>query len=162
MRVELLCRKVVLAFLVSAILAEEYGLVRADSQDMLVSVSTNKKAYGWGNTVVVTVSITNLGSSTLDFVFGDTHQSGFSIYQAHGQTLRPVWTTYNDIYFPLVTYLTLESGETKSYAFEWAQTSETTTDVKPATYAIIGYFVGTWTWSERFEFDIRGYGYSEH
>ena len=162
MRIESLCRKFALVFLVGVILAEGYGLVRADSQDVIVSVSTNKNAYGWGETVIVTVSVTNIGSSTLDFIFATTHQAGYSIYQAHGQTLKPVWTTFNDIYLPLVTYLTLEPGETKNYTFEWAQTSETNTDIKPATYVIKGYFVGTWTWSERFEFDIRGHGYSEH
>jgi hypothetical protein len=98
----------------------------------------------------------------LDFVFADDHQAGYYIGQVHGQTLRLVWTTLNDIRFPLVTYLTLEPGATENYTFEWAQTSETDTDIKPATYVIQGYFIGTWTSSERFEFDIKGYGYSEH
>lgn len=162
MWIESLCRKFALAFLVGIILAGGYGLVSAASQDVIVSVSTNMNAYGWGETVAVTVSVTNIGSSTLDFVFPDNHQAGCTIYRVQGQTLKPVWTTYNDGYYPLVTYLSLEPGETKDYMFEWAQTSETNTDIKPATYVIKGYFMGTWTWSEPFEFDIRGHGYSEH
>ena len=159
---ESLCRKVAFAFLIGVILAGGYGLVRADSEDVVVGVSTNKNTYGWGETVVVTVSVTNTGPSTLYFIFGDSHQAGYTIYQVRGQTLKPVSTTYNDIYFPLVTELTLGPGATENYVFEWAQTSETSTDIKPATYAIKGYFIGTWTWTEPFEFDIRGYGYSEH
>lgn len=161
MQIKYLGTKFVIVLLIGLVLAGGYGSVRADSQDVIVSVSTDKNAYGWGETVVITVSVTNIGSSTLDFIFADTHQAGYSIYLLQGQTRKPVWTTLNDIYFPMVTYLTLEPGETKNYVFQWTQATETDTTIKPATCVVRGYFVGTWTWSEQ-EFDIRGRGYRGH
>ena len=150
--------------LVGIILSGVHIQARADSQDVIVSVSTDKNAYGWGETVTITVSVTNNGSSALHFVFATTHQAGYSIFMLRGQTLELVRTTLDDLYYMLETYLTLEPGETENYTFQWAQVSETDTKIKPATYVIIGYFVGTdpwWTWSERSEFNIKGHGYRE-
>ena len=167
MRIGSLGVKFALVLLVGVILAGGFDLVRADSLDVVVSVSTDKNVYGWGETVTIRVSVTNIGSSTLDLTFPTTHQAGYSIYLVRGQTLKLVWTTYNDGYYFLETYLTLEPSETKNFTFKWVQTSETDVKIKPATYAIIGYLYHSvtipWsTWSERSEFDIRGKGYSEH
>ncbi len=157
-----LTTKATLILLMSVMLAEGYSAVQADPQGIIVSVSTDKSAYGWGEIVMITVSVTNIGSSTLDFVFADTHQSGYSIGALRGRTFEAVWTTLNDYYLQLVTYLTLEPGETKNYTFLWSQVSETDVKIKPGTYLVFGYFVGTWTWSARSaSFDIRGHGYRE-
>lgn len=163
-----LTTKFALVLLVGAILAEGYGLVQADPLDVVVTVSTDKSAYGWGETVVITVSVTNIGPSTLNFIFADTHQAGFEIYKAvYGRvrTLKLVYTTYDDYYLPMVTYLTLELGETKNYTFHWSQVSETDVEIKPANYWIGGYFVEplpVGTWSQPRIFEIRGHGYREH
>lgn len=167
MRMESLWRKVVLVVLVGVILAGGYSVVRADSEDVVVSVSTDETTYAWGETVTITVSVTNTGASTLDLTFPTTHQAGYSIFLVHGQTLKLVWTTYNDGYYFLETYLTLEPGQTEDFMFMWVQTSETDVKIKPGTYVIIGYLYHSvtipWsTWSERIEFDVKGKGYSEH
>lgn len=149
------------------VLTGGYRVVQADSQDVTVSFSTDRNAYGWGETVVITVSVTNIDSSTLDLTFATSHQAGYSIFLVHGQTLKLVWTTLNDFYYQLETYLTLEPGQTKDYPFQWGQISETDVKIKPGTYVILGYLYYSvtrpWsTWSERIEFEIRGKGYSEH
>lgn len=159
--------KFTLLLLVGLILAEGYGLVRADPLDVVVTVSTDKSAYGWGEPVVITVSVTNVGTSTLNFVFPTTHQAGFEIYQVYGRVriLKPVYTTLNDYYLQMVTYLTLEPGETKNYTFQWRQNSETDVEIRPTDYWVSGYFLEPlWpgTWSQPHVFEIRGYGYREH
>jgi len=162
----ILSTKFALVLLVGIVLAEGYSLVRAESQDVVVSISTDKTTYAWDETVAITVSVTNIGSSTLDLTFPTSHQAGFTIFLVHGQKLKLVWTTLNDFYYLLVTYLTLEPGETKDYTFEWAQINETDVRIKPGTYVILGYLCHSvtqpwYTWSERSEFDIRGHGYRE-
>jgi len=157
--------RILIVLLTGLILAEACSLVQADSQEVVVRVSTDKTTYAWGETVAIIVSVTNTGSSTLNFTFPTTHQAGFTIFLMHGQDLRLVWTTLNDFYYLLVTYLTLAPGETKDITFEWAQISETDVKIKPGTYVILGYLYESetqpWTWSERSEFDIRGHGYKE-
>lgn len=157
-----LTTKVTLVLLVGVILAGGYGVVQADSQDIIASVLTDKSAYGWGENVMITVSVTNNGSSTLSFTFATSHQAGYSIYALRRRTFKLVSTTLNDYYFQIVTYLTLEPNETKNYTFLWPHVSETDVKIRPGTYSVFGYFVGTWTWSARSaSFGIRGRGYRE-
>jgi len=146
-------RKFAWLLLVGLILAGGYGIVQAES--VFVAVSTNKCWYDWGETVAITVSVTNTGTSTLYFTFGTTHQAGYRIYN---HKFELVWTTTNDIYLQVVTYLTLQPGETKTYTFWWPQRSETAVKIKPGIYWVQGYFVGTWTWSELVSFGIKGRG----
>ena len=167
LQIEWLSRKIAIVLLTGVILLGGFSLVRADSQDVFVSVSTDKTTYALGEIVTITFSVTNIGSATLDLTFPTTHQAGYSIYLVHGQTLKLVWTTYDDGYYFLETYLILEPSETENFTFKWAQISETDVKIKPGTYVIIGYLYHSvtipWsTWSERIEFDIRGHGYSEH
>lgn len=167
MRIASFSVKFALLLLVGVIIAEGYGLVRADPLDVVVTVSTDKSAYGWGETVVITVSVTNVGTSTLTIVFPTTHISGFEICKAvygHPRTLKLVYTTYDGIHQPMVTYLTLEPGETKDYTHYWGQNSETDVEIRPANYWIFGYISEPWPgiWSQPRIFEIRGHGYREH
>jgi uncharacterized protein (DUF58 family) len=116
-RIGSLSTKLLLVLLVGAILALEGRVVRADPQDVIVSVSTDKNTYSWGETVTITVSVTNNGSSTLDFTFANSHQAGYSIFLRRGRKLELVWTTLNDFYFLWATNLTLQPGETKNIPF---------------------------------------------
>lgn len=159
-----LTTKFALMLLVCVILAGGYDLVQADPLDVIVTVSTDKSAYGRGETVVITVSVKNNGSSTLNFVFATTHQAGCEIYQVRAHRGKCVYTTYDDYYLPVVTYLTLEPGETKNYTRYWSQVSETDVKIKPGNYWVFGYFVEPFpgTWSQPRVFEIRGYGYGEN
>lgn len=168
MRIASLGIKLALLLLVGVVLAEGCGPVRGETSDLVVTVSTDKNAYYWGETVGINVSVTNTGTSTLDFVFATEHQAGFFVYRLlddrHRCYPELVWNTMNDLYLQVVTYLTLAPGETKNYRFGWGQTSETDVEIKPGYYLLGGYFLvpispPCWIFSQPFIFEIRGYGH---
>lgn len=84
--------------------------------DLQVTVKTDKGSYTSGETVLISVILTNTGTSSATLNFGSTCQASYTV-EGSGRA----WYSFPHVCAMALTNLTLAPGQVKVYRFSWDQ-----------------------------------------
>jgi hypothetical protein len=107
------------------------GSVKAG--DIAAKISLDKPNYSQGETVYITFSVTNNSSNTIKYTFNNSKVYDFTITKG-GATIYQ-WSK-GRFFADVITYLTINPGETKTFPEKWDMKDNTGKLVSNGTYQV--------------------------
>lgn len=101
----------------------------------MLTVTTNKTNYAVGETVVITLTLTNDTGTTQTYNFSSSQRYDVII----GRGGNKVWQWSDGRFFAqMMGSETLQPGESRVYTVEWNQTNSAGNQVPTGTYTVVG------------------------
>jgi hypothetical protein len=109
---------------------------------LVVSVTADQATYLPGESVIITVRVTNAGNGIADVSFGSTCQVSYSILAVDGSVVYDHRTHVGCT--QMLTNWTLRPGDTRIFTFSWGQTADPGIPVATfRSYQILGALLST-------------------
>jgi len=109
-------------------------------KNLSFTIATDKPEYQLGETVFVTLTLTNIGKKKdITIMYGDSKFFDFTVRIPVNSSYEIIYRwSYDKYFFQLVTVVTLHPGDSFGQTLEWPQTDFDKKQVGPETYYISG------------------------
>lgn len=124
------------AFLPSTVAAR---VGKGQTKRLTLTIVTDKPEYELGETVYVTLTLTNVGKKPVTIMYGDSKFFDFAVRIVADSTYEMIFRWSHGRYFsPLATVITLHQGDSFGQTLEWPQIDFEQEPVGSGTYYISG------------------------
>lgn len=101
----------------------------------MLTVTTNKTNYAVGETVVITLTLTNNTGTAQTYDFGSSQRYDVIIRRGGNKVWQ--WSD-GRAFLQVIGSETLQPGESRTYTVNWNQTNTAGNQVPTGTYTIVG------------------------